>query len=202
MDENRLTDDEAKFCLLFVNGSDKVAGNARKCYQAIYPEVDDAVAQMKAREILAKESAKERIKELRSVELYSADSLRPALTEKLMKIADECSDSLYISTKTGLPANPAAMRSVAVSAIKTLSDMYGIKEDVAHHISIGGELIDVNQRQLEDIISIQLGFNYQNKSSTLYFIKRDPTDPVFRFSNVMKLLKTYLRKIGVYKEVR
>ena len=64
MDENRLTDDEAKFCLLFVNGSDKVAGNARKCYQAIYPEVDDAVAQMKAREILAKESAKERIKEL------------------------------------------------------------------------------------------------------------------------------------------
>ena len=123
MDENRLTDDEAKFCLLFVNGSDKVAGNARKCYQAIYPEVDDAVAQMKAREILAKESAKERIKELRRVELYSADSLRPALTEKLMKIADECSDSLYISTKTGLPANPAAMRSVAVSAIKTLSDM-------------------------------------------------------------------------------
>lgn len=71
-----------------------------------------------------------------------------------------------------------------------------------NHISIGGELIDVNQRQLEDIISIQLGFNYQNKSSTLYFIKRDPTDPVFRFSNVMKLLKTYLRKIGVYKEVR
>ena len=128
MDENRLTDDEAKFCLLFVNGSDKVAGNARKCYQAIYPEVDDAVAQMKAREILAKESAKERIKEL-----------RPALTEKLMKIADECSDSLYINTKTGLPANPAAMRSVAVSAIKTLSDMYGIKEDVAHHISIGGD---------------------------------------------------------------
>ena len=139
MDENRLTDDEAKFCLLFVNGSDKVAGNARKCYQAIYPEVDDAVAQLKAREILAKESTKETIKELRSVELYSADSLRPALTEKLMKIADECSDSLYISTKTGLPANPAAMRSVAVSAIKTLSDMYGIKEDVAHHISIGGD---------------------------------------------------------------
>ena len=38
-----------------------------------------------------------------------------------------------------------------------------------NHISIGGVLIDVNQRQLEDIISIQLGFNYQNKSSTLYF---------------------------------
>ena len=98
-----------------------------------------SIMKLKAREILAKESAKERIKELRRVELYSADSLRPALTEKLMKIADECSDSLYISTKTGLPANPAAMRSVAVSAIKTLSDMYGIKEDVAHHISIGGD---------------------------------------------------------------
>ena len=56
-----------------------------------------------------------------------------------MKIADECSDSVYVSSKTGLPVSPAAMRSVAVSAIKTLSDMYGIKEDVAHHISIGGD---------------------------------------------------------------
>lgn len=139
MDEYKLTDEEARFCLLFVNGSDKVAGNARKCYQAIYPNVDDAEAQMKAREILAKDSAKDRIKELKSVELYSADTLRPSLTEKLLKIADECSDSVYVNGRDGTPIQPAAMRSVAVSAIKVLSDMYGIKEDVAHHISIGGD---------------------------------------------------------------
>lgn len=138
MDEYKLTDEEARFCLLFVNGSDKIAGNARRCYQAIYPETDDAEAQMKAREILAKEVAKERIKELRNVELYSADSLRPMLTEKLMKIADECSESVYVN-KAGNEIQPAGMRSVAVSAIKTLADMYGIKEDVAHHISIGGD---------------------------------------------------------------
>lgn len=139
MDEYKLTDEEAKFCLLFVNGSDKIAGNARRCYQAIYPNVDDTEALTKARQILAKESAKERIKELRNVELYTPDSLRPALTEKLMKIADECSEAIYTNYKTGEPLSPAPMRSVAVSAIKTLADMYGIKEDVAHHISIGGD---------------------------------------------------------------
>lgn len=71
-----------------------------------------------------------------------------------------------------------------------------------NNISIGGELINVNQRRLKDIISIQLGFNYRNRSPTLYFMKRDPDDSAFRFSDVIKLLKKYLWKIGKYKEVR
>ena len=139
MDEYKITDEEAKFCLLFVNGSDKIAGNARKCYHAVYPEVDDAEALTKAREILAKEGVKKRIKELRSVETFSAESLRPVLTEKLLRIIDECSTENYVNPKTGTLQQPAGMRSVAVSGIKTLADIYGIKEDVAHHISIGGD---------------------------------------------------------------
>lgn len=140
MDEYNITDQEARFCLLYVNGSDKIAGNARKCYQAVFPEVaDDAEALTNARKILAKQGVKERIKELRNVEIYSADSLRPMLTEKLLNIADECSSESYVNPKTGELMQPAAMRSVAVSAIKTIADIYGIKEDVAHHISIGGE---------------------------------------------------------------
>lgn len=76
------------------------------------------------------------------------------------------------------------------------------QSNTRNNISIGGELIEVNQRQLEDIISIQLGFNYQNKDPTLYFIQRDPNDPVFRFSDLVKLLKKYLRSIDCYDEVK
>lgn len=76
------------------------------------------------------------------------------------------------------------------------------QSETRNHIPIGGELIEVNQRRLEDVISIQLSFNYCNRSPTLYFIKRDPTDDVFRFSDVLKLLKKYLRHIGCYDEVK
>lgn len=76
------------------------------------------------------------------------------------------------------------------------------QSNTRNQIPIGGELIEVNQRRLEDIISIQLSFNYCNRSPTLYFIKRDPTDDVFRFSDVLKLLKKYLRHIGCYDEVK
>lgn len=136
--DNFLTDEEAKFCLLFVNGTD--AGNARKCYMDVFNENDEAVAQYNARKILAKEVVKERIKELRNVELYTAESLRPRITETLLGIMGECANSEY-TDKNGNLIQPAAMRAVSVHAAKTLNEMYGIKEDIAHKVAVevGGE---------------------------------------------------------------
>lgn len=67
----------------------------------------------------------------------NASTLRPRLTQTLLKIADECSEANF-EDKFGVPLSPAALRSVAVNAIKTLTDMYGIKEDIAHKVMLEG----------------------------------------------------------------
>lgn len=136
IDENILTDQEAKFCLLYVNGSH--SGNAKRCYQDVFNEFDDAIAKAEARKLLSREVVKKRIKELSNVELYSAESLRPHITETLVSIMDECAKDTY-EDKNGLMQQPAAMRAVAVHAAKTLNDMYGIKEDIAHNINLNGD---------------------------------------------------------------
>lgn len=71
-----------------------------------------------------------------------------------------------------------------------------------NHIKMGKQLVTVNQRRLEDIISIQLSFNYMNKDPVLYLVHRDPADPVFEFSDVIKLAKNYLRNIGMLKALQ
>lgn len=134
--ENILTDQEAKFCLLYVNGSH--SGNAKRCYQDVFNEFDDAIAKAEARKLLSREVVKKRIKELSNVELYTAESLRPHITETLVSIMDECAKDTY-EDKNGLVQQPAAMRAVAVHAAKTLNDMYGIKEDIAHNINLNSE---------------------------------------------------------------
>lgn len=136
-----MTDDEAKFCLLYVNGSH--SGNAMKCYQDAFNEYDETTAKTKARELLARDVVKERIKQLRAIELYSAESLRPHITETLVKIMDECASSEY-TDKDGNPVQPAAMRAVSVHSAKVLNDMYGIKEDIAHNINLNSDGVSGN----------------------------------------------------------
>ena len=131
--DNILSDKEAKFCLLFVNGRN--SGDARKCYQDVFCESDDAKALYEAKKLLSKECVKERLKELDSVETFSAATLKHRITETLVGIMDECSKSEY-TDKDGNPGQPAAMRAVSVHAAKTLNDMYGIKEDIAHSVNV------------------------------------------------------------------
>lgn len=136
--DNILTDKEAQFCLLYVNGEN--SGNARRCYQEVFNEADKAKAMFEAKKLLTKESVKERLKELSNVEIYSASTLKQHITDTLVGVMDECSSSQY-TDKDGNPLQPAPMRAVAVHAAKTLNDMYGIKEDIAHSVDvkIGGE---------------------------------------------------------------
>lgn len=136
MDEKHiLTDEEAKFCLLFVNGDTSLAGNATECYLALHPELDRMEATTMAKSILKKPVVKDRLKELNEVNLHDAEFLRPQITETLLSIMRECAVDSY-RNENGDYVSPAPLRAVAVHAAKELNSMYGIKEAIAHKVSV------------------------------------------------------------------
>lgn len=152
MDKRKLTDLEEKFCLVYACGPSPYNGNAKKTYALVFKgstgmlynpdkadqeardEVDAALA---VRELMLRDDIKDRIDQIQSENLVNATTLRPRLTETLLKIADECS-TLQCVDKFGTLLSPAALRSVAVNAISKLTDMYGIKEDIAHKVMLEG----------------------------------------------------------------
>ena len=155
--ENELSELEAQFCLLYVEGPAPYGGNAGKCFKAVFKEpsknivectsadgcrdrenVYNANFEISARNLMKKEAVIKRIEELTDIHTINAATLRPRLTKMLLKISEECSESVY-EDKFGTPLSPAALRSVAVSAMKELNDMYGIKEDIAHTVKLEGE---------------------------------------------------------------
>jgi len=133
-----LTDNEAKFCLLFVNASAPLCGNVRECYKKVFNETDDAKALSEGKKLMKKESVIQRIEELNDYNVHNAANLKPQITETLLKIMYEMSDCQY-KDKDGTLLSPAAARSVAVNAAKTLNDMYGVKEDIVHKIQLEGK---------------------------------------------------------------
>lgn len=133
-----LTDLEAKFCLLYVDAPAPLCGDARECYKRVFNETDGAKAMSEAKKLLKKDAVQQRIKELDDYNVYNAASLRPKITETLVKIMDEMSDCQYCD-KDENPLSPAAARSVAVSAAKELNSMYGVKEDIVHKVQLEGK---------------------------------------------------------------
>lgn len=154
MNNSKLTDLEEKFCLVYACGPSPYNGNAKKTYdlvfngqtgqfldpdkkkreQAIYNEVDSSI---EVRQLMLRDEIKDRIDQIKSENVVNASTLRPRLTETLLKIADECS-TLQVEDRFGNPLSPAALRSVSVNAITKLIDMYGIKEDIAHKVMLEG----------------------------------------------------------------
>ena len=142
--QNILTDDEANFCLLYVDAPAPLAGNATECYIKVFG-VDgdgDALSRSKAayqaKKLLEKEFVKKRIEELERVNLYDSATLKQRITTTMLKIMDECADSEY-SDRYKTKLSPAALRSVAVSAAKMVADINGIKEDTVQKILLGSE---------------------------------------------------------------
>lgn len=149
MDKNKLIDLEEKFCLIYANGPAPYNGDAKKTFDLVfkkassaymaedyYNQVDtDIDNTISARSLLLREDIRNRIEEIQNENIVNAASLRPRLTETLLKIADECS-TVVCTDKFGNKLSPAALRSVAVNAISKLTDMYGIKEDIAHKVML------------------------------------------------------------------
>lgn len=65
-------------------------------------------------------------------------------------------------------------------------------------LDIGGKMIEVNQRRLQDVDSIQFAINYRNIQPRLVFIHRDTEEPVFCFYDMFREVKRYLIDIGVF----
>lgn len=150
MKDNKLTEQEEKFCLVFACGPSPYNGNAKKTYDLVFngctgmlkdPLADtskkDVEIALLARKLMTRDDIRDRIDQLQSESVVNAATLRPRLTETLLKITDECS-TLLCADKFGTPLSPAALRSVAVNAISKLTDMYGIKEDIAHKVMLEG----------------------------------------------------------------
>lgn len=152
MEKSKLSDKEEKFCLVYACGPFPYRGNARKTYDLVYngetgllfdpdeienkahKEVSVALA---VRQLMLRDDIRERIDQVQSENMVNATTLRPRLTEALLKIVDECS-TLTVEDKFGNTLSPAALRSVAVNAASKLTDMYGIKEDIAHKVMLEG----------------------------------------------------------------
>lgn len=151
MDKVKLTDLEEKFCWVYASGPAPYNGNAKETYNLVFNKKarpymagefyelagDEMDTEMLARQLVLREDIKARIEQIQSDSMVSAATLRPRLTETLLRIADECS-TLVCVDKFGTKISPAALRSVAVNAIGKLTDMYGIKEDIAHKVMLEG----------------------------------------------------------------
>jgi hypothetical protein len=131
-----LTQKEINFCELFVFGCEPYLGNARKCYQDVFGDLGQT-ALMNARSLLEREDVKEYIQELNRISGYGTEELKNRLTEKLLRIIDETSEAVY-KDRRGTPLSPAALRSVAVQATKTLMEMYPLRVAQENKLEIGG----------------------------------------------------------------
>ena len=141
---NILTDEEANFCLLYVNAPAPYAGNATECYMMVFKCNSDTVSKAKAsyeaRRLLEKEAVKERIAELEKVNIYDTATLKQRITTTMLKIMDECSDETKVyKNRFKEILSPAPFRSVAISAAKLVAEVNGVKEDAVQKIQIGSE---------------------------------------------------------------
>ncbi len=133
-----LTAEESKFCLLYVNAPAPVSGDPRRCYQAaIDPSSEDAEASYLALQLMNEPHIKKHIEELVNLNAFDSASIKKKTTSTLLKIMDECAESSIVD-RFGKEISPATMRSVSVNAAKELNSMYGIKEDIAHKVTLEG----------------------------------------------------------------
>ena len=136
MDNKQLTEQEQLFCELFVNGTAPYAGNAAKCYSEIFKD-NGLNFNHRAKQFLRQPHIQAYISELESESEQESKGMKRYLTQNLMKILDETSSAQYYDRR-GTALSVAPLRSVAVSAAKTLMDMYGIREAQVSQVNIEG----------------------------------------------------------------
>ena len=134
MEANTLTDQEILFCELYVTGDIPFTGNAVKCYQEVFNDYSNK-ARYQALKLLNRDDIKKHIEELGKLSEEDSKSIKNFLTANLKHIIEECSSANFVDRR-GVPLSPAAMRSVAVSASKTLMEMYPVKEAQTTKVSI------------------------------------------------------------------
>lgn len=143
--EGILTQQEADFCLLYVNGSAPYSGNAGKCYVSVFGTPDDCPEYLVdakcydlASKLMEKPLVKERIGELQKRTAYERAAIKQRINSTMLGIMEECSAQREYKNRFDEVLMPAPMRSVSIQAAKVLMDINGIKEDTVNRLQIEG----------------------------------------------------------------
>lgn len=135
--KQQLTEDEATFCELYVNGSIEYVGNAAKCYSAVFQVQDPRRTRQLGRMLLIEPRIAKYVSELEKLAVEESKGMKRYLTENLISIIGETSTAQYYD-RNGTSLSPAPLRSVAVGAMKLLADMYPVKEAQISKLNIEG----------------------------------------------------------------
>lgn len=136
--KNTLTEQEITFCELYINGIAPYAGNAAKCYADVFQKTGNATRTDAAR-LLSEPRIQQYIADLETLNAYDAKHKKEYIARHLENIIEETSTAQYHDRK-GNNLSPAALRSVAVQAMKLYADLYPVKEAQVSKLAIeGGE---------------------------------------------------------------
>lgn len=122
-----LNDREQKFCELYAAGKAPFAGNAVKCYEEAFGD-DDPLSGMKAHILLSRHEVQRYLSEISSLDFDKTKYMKEFLNTTLMSIAYEMAHCEGAKDRNGNLMPPSSCRGVAVSAMKLLMDMNGLKE--------------------------------------------------------------------------
>lgn len=134
-----LTDDELRFCDLYVNGGLEYGGRPQKCYKEVFGEKSVKNPASAAGYMLAKPHILAYIKEMMTSERFEMETMAVKLqvTETLKAVMDEtaCTD---FTDRFGVPLSPAPLRAVSVNAAKALMEIFPIKHSQESKFRIEG----------------------------------------------------------------
>lgn len=131
-----LTDQEILFCDLFAHGEAPFGGNAARCYQEVFNDTSKRTKSRAAR-LLARPEIQEYLKSLDELTYEEVKYMKTFLRENLISIIEECSTA-ELRDRKGVIQSPAAMRSIAVNAVKALMELYPVKAAQENKLKIEG----------------------------------------------------------------
>lgn len=121
-----LNEREQKFCELFAVG--QYAGHAVKCYEEAFGDDKDPLSGMKAHILLSRPEVQRYLSEISNLCYDRTKYMKEFLNTTLMSIAYEMAHCEGAKDRNGNLMPPSSCRGVAVSAMKLLMDLNGLKE--------------------------------------------------------------------------
>lgn len=133
-----LTEQEERFCYLFVHGGPRFAGQREKCYREIFGDREKNISPA-SRRLLTEPHILEQVKELAGPLQAETETLAVKLqvTETLKAVMEETATARF-SDKFGICLSPAPLRAVSVNAAKALMELYPIRHAQETKLRIEG----------------------------------------------------------------
>jgi hypothetical protein len=129
MEQEVLTAEREQFCLLYVCGGMKFAGQLCKCYKQAFGE-DYRDVNLDARRLVREPLVMARIRELSVAMTSETESIaiKMQISETLRAVMEETATGNF-SDRFGNRLSPAPLRAVSVNAAKALMELYPVKHE-------------------------------------------------------------------------